>query len=83
MKDLRCEDASVGGGEVDDVVPSILLVFELHVWNSDPAELSASSVADCLVTRPDLDFLSKELVDGDRALWVFSVDLVAEQGSLR
>ena len=79
---LRGENASVSGGKVDDVVASILLVFELHVWNSDSAELSSSSVAYRLVSRPDLDFLPKELVDGDRALWVFSVDLVAEQGSL-
>ena len=63
--DLRGENASVSGGKVDDVVASILLVFKLHVWNSDSAELGSSCVAYRLVSRPDLDFLPEELVDGD------------------
>ena len=81
-QNLRGEDAGVIDGEVDDLVPGVLLEHQLHLGKLDAPNLSSCCEADRLLGGLHTRLLPQELLNLDLAFWFVTVDHVASQDGL-
>lgn len=65
---LRRKDRSLTNIKIDDLVPSILLILQLHVRNGNLTDLGSTSKDDTALSNLDSHFLALKTFNLQRAL---------------